>query len=56
MMCDCCQQPMKPEASEPYEMPGATGPGTTLHPSLTMAPVPAPIVRGGRPSEFTNRH
>lgn len=31
MMCDRCRQPMTAEESEPYEIPGATGPGITLH-------------------------
>lgn len=38
MMCDRCQQPMTAEESKPYEIPGATGPGITLHLHKELCP------------------
>lgn len=40
MMCDRCQQPMTGEESKPYEIPGAIGPGITLHLHKGLCPLP----------------
>lgn len=40
MMCARCDQPMKPEDSVPYTIPGATGPGVTILVHRVVCPIP----------------
>ncbi|MCX4734300.1 hypothetical protein [Streptomyces sp. NBC_01363] len=47
MMCDCCQQPMTPEESKSVDIPGATGPGITIH--LHKWPCSLPAASRPRP-------
>ncbi|MFJ6460115.1 hypothetical protein ACIQM0_03480 [Streptomyces sp. NPDC091387] len=41
MICARCDQPMRPEDSESYDIPGATGPGITILVHKVLCEIPA---------------
>lgn len=52
MICASCQKPIAAEESETREIPGATGPGTTIHlhkrpcsMPVSQRPLPYPVRR-----------
>lgn len=51
MTCDCCQKPMAPGESKTYDVPGATGPGVTLH--VHKEPCSLPVAH--RPTPYSVR-
>lgn len=48
MMCDRCHQSLTAEEAERYEVPGATGPGVTLH----LHKEPCSLPASARPTPY----